>query len=134
MEVLSSRYIVRCADLERSAAFWTERVGLRLQREYGAGGRRTGVVLFCGGGSLELTGGGAPVADGSAPEGGAVLWLQVPDVDAEAGRLAAGGLEVRGPTTEPWGLREAWFDGPDGVAVVLVEVPEGHPLRSRVDP
>ncbi len=134
MEVLSSRSIVRCADLERSAAFWIERVGLRVQREYGAGGRRTGVVLFCGGGALELTGGGVPSVGASEARTRLVLWLQVPDVDVEADRLVAGGLGVRGPRTEPWGLREAWFDGPDGVSVVLVEVPEGHPIRSRLDP
>jgi hypothetical protein len=31
--------------------------------------------------------------------------------------------------TEPWGLVEAWLADPDGVRLVLVEVPADHPLR-----
>ncbi len=132
MEVLSSRVIMRCADLDASQAFWCDTVGLRVYREYGADGRRTGVVLFCGGGFLELTGHGG-ASQGPAPAG-VVLWLQVPDVDAEARRLAVAGVVVEGPRTEPWGLREGWFTDPDGLRVVLIEVPAGHPIRSRVDP
>jgi len=33
------------------------------------------------------------------------------------------------PRTEPWGLVEAWVVDPDGVRIVLVEVPPDHPLR-----
>lgn len=131
MEVLSSRFIVRCVDLDRTASFWCETVGLRVYREYGAGGVRTGVVLFCGGGFLELTTAGS---DRAGPVGDdTVLWLQVPDVDIESRRLAASGVAVEGPRTEPWGLREAWLRDPEGLRVVLVEVPDGHPIRSRVD-
>lgn len=132
MEVLSTRTVLRCSDLDAAVAFWTDVVGLRLYREFGAGGVRLGAVLFCGGGCLELTGtpDGAPAPLGER----VVLWLQVPDVDAEAGRLGALGVDVDGPRTEPWGLREAWFTDPEGLAVVLVEVPEGHPIRSRIDP
>ena len=63
------------------------------------------------------------------------LWLQVPDVDHEHARLVATGeVEVVAPpTTMPWGLREMWIEDPDGVRIVLVEVPEGHPIRSRLD-
>lgn len=128
MEVLSSRVIVRCRDLEGTAAFWTDTVGLRISREYGVDGVRLGVVLFCGGGFLELTG---PQDTAAAGAVGAVLWLQVPSVDDEAARLAAAGVSVDGPRTEPWGLREAWFHDPEGLRAVLVEVPDGHPIRSR---
>lgn len=130
MEVLSSRVIVRCADLDGSIAFWRDAVGLRVYREYGTGGRRTGVVLFCGGGFLELTGGGA-VDDGAGPR--PLLWLQVPAVDAEVDRLRRAGVDVDPAETRPWGLREAPFRAPDGVDGVLVEVPEGHPIRTRLD-
>jgi hypothetical protein len=34
------------------------------------------------------------------------------------------------PATEPWGLIEMWIEDPDGVRIVLVEVPADHPLRS----
>jgi hypothetical protein len=36
---------------------------------------------------------------------------------------------VREPVAEPWGLIEMWIEDPDGVRIVLVEVPDGHPLR-----
>ncbi len=119
---------MRCADLDRSEAFWRDTVGLSVYREYGSGGRRQGVVLFCGGGFLELTTGTGPMGDA------VVLWLQVAAVDVEVDRLRAAGVAVEGPRTEPWGLREAWLDDPDGLRVALIEVPEGHPIRSRIDP
>jgi predicted enzyme related to lactoylglutathione lyase len=105
-------------------------LGLRVSREYGIGGRVTGVVFFLGGGFLELVSGASPVADPA----GAALWLQVPDVDAEHARLVAAGVEVlRGPVDEPWGLRECWVADPDGVRIALIEIPDTHPLRRRVD-
>jgi catechol 2,3-dioxygenase-like lactoylglutathione lyase family enzyme len=58
------------------------------------------------------------------------IWLQVRDVAAEHARLAAAGVRIiRGPVVEPWGLTEMWIEDPDGVRIVLVEVPAGHPLR-----
>ncbi len=70
---------------------------------------------------------------GSAPEAGrdgVALWLQVRDVDAEYRRIAAAGVRtVRAPRQEPWGLLEAWIEDPDGVPIVLVEIPADHPLR-----
>ena len=63
------------------------------------------------------------------------LWLQVPHVDDEYERLKATGevTLVTEPTTMPWGLREMWIEDPDGGRIVLVEVPENHPIRSRLD-
>jgi predicted enzyme related to lactoylglutathione lyase len=130
VEVLSSRVLLHPADFERSARWYTEQLGLRIYREYGVGGRRTGLVLFAGGGFVELTSGGS-VVPGPA---GMVLWLQVPDVDAEHARLLAAGVAVTAPPeTMPWGLREMWIEDPDGVRIVVVEVPEGHPIRTRLD-
>ena len=58
------------------------------------------------------------------------IWLQVRDVRAEHDRLAESGVRVvRKPVLEPWGLVEMWIEDPDGVPVVLVEVPVDHPLR-----
>lgn len=129
MEVLSSRVLLHPVDFERSVRWYTEALGLRIYREYGVAGRRTGVVLFAGGGFVELTSGGS-VAAGPA---GMVLWLQVPDVDAEHRRLVDAGVAVtEPPETMPWGLREMWIEDPDGVRIVVVEVPEGHPIRTRL--
>ena len=54
MEVLSSRVLLSPLDFERSRRWYTDVLGLRIYREYGAGGEVTGVVLFLGGGFLEL--------------------------------------------------------------------------------
>lgn len=130
MEVLSSRVLLRPSDFAAGLAWYRDVLGLRIYREYGSGGRVSGVVFFLGGGFLELVSGGSPVS-GGAP---AALWLQVHDVDAEHARLAAAGVEVlSGPVDEPWGLRECWVSGPDGVRIALIEVPPTHPLRRRVD-
>ena len=54
----------------------------------------------------------------------------VRDLTAEHARLAAAAVPVtRGPQREPWGLLEMWIEDPDGVQLVLVEVPPDHPLR-----
>lgn len=130
MEVLSSRVLLRPREFERSLTFYRDTLGLRVYREYGSGGRITGIVLFCGGGFLELTVSGPEKPDGV---GAMLLWLQVPAVDAEVSRLRSDGVDVEPAETMPWGLREAWLTDPDGVRIVLVEVPEGHPIRSRLD-
>ncbi len=58
------------------------------------------------------------------------LWLQVRDVTEEYERLRELGVAVlRSPVVEPWGLLEMWIQDPDGVRIVLVQVPEEHPLR-----
>lgn len=132
MEVLSSRTIVRAADLGRSRVFYEEVLGLRIYREYGVAGRTTGVVYFLGGGFLEVTGGGSSTGPG-APQP-VVLWLQVPDLGVESQRLAEAGVPVAKPAGRmPWGLDELWLEGPDAVEIRLVEVPADHPLRRRVD-
>ena len=59
-----------------------------------------------------------------------LIWIQVRDVHAGHVRLAAAGVPiVREPAAEPWGLIEMWIEDPDGVRIVLVEVPADHPLR-----
>lgn len=65
------------------------------------------------------------------PPGDAIaLWIQVRDIRAEHRRLAdAGVMVLREPRREPWGLEEMWIADPDGVRIVLVEIPENHPLR-----
>jgi uncharacterized glyoxalase superfamily protein PhnB len=61
------------------------------------------------------------------------LWLQVRDVDEAFAAVVAAGVDVvEAPVDEPWGLREARIRDPDGLELVLVEVPEDHPLRRDV--
>jgi catechol 2,3-dioxygenase-like lactoylglutathione lyase family enzyme len=132
VEVLSSRVLLSPLDFERSRRWYTDVLGLRIYREFGVDGRLTGVVLFIGGGFLELNCTNPPRGRDPMPM---TLWLQVANVDDEHKRLAATGevTIVAEPKTMPWGLREMWLEDPDGVRIVLVEVPEGHPIRSRLD-
>ena len=121
MDVLSSRLLLHPRDLAASQRFYRDMLGLAVYREF-AGGE----VYFLGNGLLEVSG---RSADG--PPTGLQLWLQVRDVEAEHARLAALGVPVlREPRTEPWGLVEMWIADPDGVPIVLVQVPREHPLRS----
>jgi catechol 2,3-dioxygenase-like lactoylglutathione lyase family enzyme len=123
MEVLSSRVLLRPTDPERSRAFYGDELGLAVYREFGPPEHR-GVVYFLGNGLLEVSG------QSDEPPRGMALWLQVRDVAAEHARLAAAGVPVTSPPRpEPWGLVEMWIEDPDGVRIVLVEVPEDHPLR-----
>jgi catechol 2,3-dioxygenase-like lactoylglutathione lyase family enzyme len=126
VHVLGSRTLLRPTDPERSRAFYGERLGLAVYREFGTGPER-GTVYFLGGGFLEVSG------RSDAPPSAAVrLWLQVEDVTAAHEELRAKGVEiVRPPVKEPWGLVEMWISDPDGLDIVIVEVPEDHPIRYR---
>jgi predicted enzyme related to lactoylglutathione lyase len=124
MEILSSRVLLRPADLGRSRLFYRDVLGLAVYREFGPADDPS-VVFFLGQGLLEVSG------HGPGPAGTSVMiWLQVRDVRAEHSRLAAAGVNVlREPAAEPWGLTEMWIEDPDGVRIVVVEVPADHPLR-----
>ncbi|HLM04763.1 MAG TPA: VOC family protein [Blastococcus sp.] len=123
MDVLSSRVLLRPSDPARARAFYRDVLGLAVFREFGPPDD-PGLVFFLGNGLLEVSGRAAE------PPRGMALWLQVRDVAAEHARLSAAGVPVlRPPQVEPWGLVEAWFADPDGVRIVLVEVPADHPLR-----
>lgn len=126
VHVLSSRILLRPTDPDRSRAFYGERLGLAVYREFGTGPER-GTVYFLGGGFLEVAG----RAD-TPPSPALKLWLQVADVTGAHEELKASGVEVlRPPVKEPWGLVEMWIADPDGTEIVLVEVPADHPLRYR---
>ena len=83
------------------------------------------VVFFLGPGLLEVSG------HTLGPAGHSVMiWIQVRGVHAGHARLAAAGVPiVREPVAEPWGLIEMQLEDTDGIRIVLVEVPAGHPLR-----
>lgn len=121
MEVLKSRLLIRPRDVDATTAFYRDTLGLAVEREFPGG-----TVFFLGHGSLEVSGRGET---SSSPD--LVLWLQVRDLAGTLADLKAKGLEpVRDGRREPWGLDEAWIADPDGTRIVLVEVPEGHPIRT----
>ena len=124
MDVLSSRILVRPSDLDRSLRFYRDVLGLAVYREFGPAGH-PGVVFFLGQGLLEVSGHAA-----GPPGRSLMIWIQVRDVRQEQARLAAAGVPViREPVTEPWGLAEMWIEDPDGIRIVLAEIPADHPLR-----
>jgi predicted enzyme related to lactoylglutathione lyase len=124
MEPLSSRILLRPTDPGKSQAFYRDTLGLAVYREFGDP-RDPGLVFFLGNGMLEVSG----RQDAEGP-GRMELWIQVRDVHAEHRRLQEAGVQVlRIPQQEPWGLIEMWIADPDGVRIVLVEIPADHPLR-----
>jgi catechol 2,3-dioxygenase-like lactoylglutathione lyase family enzyme len=124
VDVLSSRILLRPSDLDRSRRFYRDVLGLAIYREFGPS-EDPGVVFFLGPGLLEVSGHSASPAGHSV-----MIWIQVRNVRAEHARLAEAGVPViREPAAEPWGLTEMWIEDPDGIRIVLVEVPADHPLR-----
>ena len=123
MQVLSSRVLVRPTDLDKSTAFYRDVLGLAIYRTFPGG-----TVFFLGQGFLEVSGSSDSGA-GDALE----LWMQVRDIEAAIAELAGRGVTPdREPRLEPWGLWEAWISDPDGVRIVLVEIPADHPLRTDI--
>ena len=124
MEVLSSRVLLRPANCEQSFQFFSQTLDLHVYREWGSGFTR-GVVFFLGEGFLELSGSSEALSSEKVS-----LWMQVRDVDAVGRELEDSGVSIVEPPVEkPWGLREMRIQDPDGVRLVIVEVPEDHPLR-----
>lgn len=124
MDVLSSRILLHPSDPARSHRFYRDTLGLAIYREFGDPDA-PGLVFYLGNGLLEVSG------QATGPHGqGIALWLQVRDVHAEHRRLVDGGVTIlREPRHEPWGLVECWVADPDGVRIVIVEIPYDHPLR-----
>ncbi len=124
MEILASRMLLRPADYQRSLSFYRDQIGLAIAREYGAG-----TVFFAGQSLLELAGYGGP--DHSRGPFPGALWLQVRALEATQTELVSRGVSIaREPRREPWGLHEMHVTDPDGITLIFVEVPEGHPLRT----
>lgn len=123
MEILASRVLVRPADYQRSLRFYRDEIGLAIARDYGAG-----MVFYAGQSLIELAGHGNP-EHSAVPFPGA-LWLQVRDVAATQSELEGRGVPIaRAAQREPWGLHEMHVTDPDGITLIFVEVPAGHPLR-----
>ena len=135
MDVLGSRILIRSADPARSQVFYRDVLGLAVYRQFGDPAS-AGLVFFLGGGFLEVAGhptGGPAAAATQSPS--VSLWLQVRDLRAEYARLGDAGVRiVRAPQREGWGLDEMWIADPDGLPIVLVEVPADHPIRLDTRP
>lgn len=123
MEILASRIVLRPTDFERSLAFYRDSLGLAVAREYPGG-----TVFFAGQSLIEVAGHNRP--DGATGEFPGALWLQVRDVYAVQEELRRRRVRIaRHAREEPWGLHEMHIKDPDGTTVIVVQVPESHPLR-----
>ncbi|MCD2103493.1 MULTISPECIES: VOC family protein [Rhodococcus] len=121
MEILSSRTILRPSEYERTLSFYRDTLGLAIAREYPGG-----TVFFAGQGLIEVA------AHGGTGEGGfrGAIWLQVRDLTAAQTELVLAGVKIaREARQEPWGLHEMWIADPDGTPIVMVQIPEDHPIR-----
>ena len=124
MEILSSRFMLHPRDFDRSVGFYRDVLGLHPMREFGTGDSR-GVVFFLGGGYLEIT---DQHVEPPAPS--TELWLQVRDVVEAENELTEAGVTIgESAVKKPWGLIELRVADPDGLVLILVEVPPDHPLR-----
>lgn len=124
MDILSSRIILRPNDYETTLAFYRDALGLAIAREYPGG-----TVFYAGQSLIEIAAHGGSEDKGESRFDGAI-WLQVRNLSIAATELALEGIAIeRAPVQEPWGLIEMWLHDPDGVPIVLVEVPAEHPLR-----
>jgi catechol 2,3-dioxygenase-like lactoylglutathione lyase family enzyme len=127
VEVLASRILLQARDLDVTLAFYEGALGLHRFREFGSSPHR-GVVFFLGGGYLEVTETDPAVVP--EPPAGVRVWVQVRDVGAAVSELHdAGVTTVEPPERKPWGLTEATVHDPDGLPLVLVEIPPDHPMR-----
>jgi catechol 2,3-dioxygenase-like lactoylglutathione lyase family enzyme len=127
VEILSSRTILRPRDYATTLSFYRDILGLATAREYPGG-----TVFFAGQGLIEVAAHGA--ADTPSTFDGA-LWLQVRDLTAAQTELVLAGVKInREARQEPWGLHEMWIADPDGIPIVLVQIPEDHPLRRDTRP
>jgi catechol 2,3-dioxygenase-like lactoylglutathione lyase family enzyme len=125
MEILSARLLIHPRDRAASTAFYRDILGLAIYREFPGG-----TVFFAGGALVEISGENRQ-EDARGTSEKARLWLQVRDLGHAAQTLARRGVTVlREPRREPWGLEEMWIADPDGLRIVLVEIPADHPLRA----
>lgn len=121
MEILSSRTILRAADYPTTLRFYRDTLGLAIAREYPGG-----TVFFAGQGLIEIVARGNTGANSFQ----GALWLQVRDLlNAQAELVVKGVSIVREARQEPWGLHEMWIADPDGISIVLVQIPADHPIR-----
>jgi predicted enzyme related to lactoylglutathione lyase len=127
MAVLASRVLLQARDFEVTLAFYEGALGLHRFREFGSPPHR-GVVFFLGGGYLEVTETDPAILPESPA--GIRVWVQMRDVGAAVTALEDAGVAIaEPPQRKPWGLIEATVHDPDGLPLVLVEIPGDHPMR-----
>jgi glyoxylase I family protein len=126
IEVTGMAPLIQVYDMNEALAFYRDALGCEVVADSGEVDAPEGrYVHWCwlrlGGADLMLNtaydAGERPPARDSAREAGhddVCFYFACPDVDAAAAALRARGLEVEGPKTAPYGMRQAWLRDPDG--------------------
>jgi len=123
---------LRCRDVEATARFYGEMFGGRVFHRRGGGSTSITEVDL---GGLKLFLSPAPTADALEPKGSASrlgVWqlsFRVKDLDAAVAELKGKGVAFpKEPVVLASGARAAFFEGPDGVEMELIQRP---PIAAR---
>ncbi|HMG45903.1 MAG TPA: VOC family protein [Allosphingosinicella sp.] len=126
IEVTGMAPLLQVYDMNEALAFYQDALGFEMVADSGEVDTPEGRYchwcwLRLGDADLMLNtaydAGERPPARDPAREAGhddLCLYFSVPDVDATASFLRARGLEVEGPRTAPYGMRQTWLHDPDG--------------------
>ena len=113
------RVVFVAADYDATVGFFTDVMGLKLQRSFGDD--QLGCIIEAADGLIEIF--GAAHDRPSDPVSGVVLAWEVADADAEHERLVAAGAEiVQVPELQPWGHKNFVVQGPDGWKITLFQI------------
>ena len=113
------RVIFVADDYDATVGFFTDVMGLEVERSFGEIFR--GTILLAADGRIEVIedGGGW---DRPGVSGVSVSW-EITDADAEHARLVSAGAEiVRPPEMQPWGHKSLEVAAPDGLRIILFEI------------
>ena len=125
MELRAPDYVVLIVeDLDRSLAFYVERLGLTLNHRSGPYAQlatgRTRLSLYQRAAMAATLGVSLRAPDANAP--GFEIGFKVANVDVSYVELVGRGAEAAvPPTTRPWGQRTAYLRDPDGHLIELAQ-------------
>lgn len=132
MDLRAADYVVLIvADVDRSLAFYTGVIGLRLGHRSGPYAQldtgTTRIALYQREAMAATLGRPLRPADPDAPA--FEIGFKVAGIDVAYAELtAAGATPVCPPVDRPWGQRTAYVADPDGYLIELVDIPEDPPV------
>jgi catechol 2,3-dioxygenase-like lactoylglutathione lyase family enzyme len=118
-------------DVDRSKAFYADRVGFILDRDVEPGNGMRVVQLTPPGSSCSVVFGVGIGEPGAGPVRG--LHLVVDDIASVRRVLLDKGVEVSS-ITDMGGVQYAFFSDPDGNSWALQQMPSGTPARPETEP